>query len=95
MSNPCIITGCNLWIPAERKWLHGDLWAWGDVYILNGVLNNRGTTDWKYTAFSLNLLFLTLEEGKPYFDRRGIIVMKKSACRLSLEAEAYVAKWED
>lgn len=96
MGNPCLITGCELFVPEEGKTLHGDLHHIGDCYVFNGVLNDKGETNWLPNYRGLQTTcHLIINPGEFYFERRGVVVVAKKASFLNEKAREYVGRWGD
>lgn len=89
--NQCKITGCDLWIEEENKWLHGDLFYDQGVWILNGNWL-RGKAEWEYGGEMRHPdeRYIAIEKGMTYFERKGVVVFKDGV--LSPGAENYIER---
>lgn len=86
----CLITGCELYIPDERKWVHGDLHRISSVYVFNAVLM-EGEAHWMYdTPLPKWAKILELDSAAPYFERRGVIVVGILDAELNGHAKEYL-----
>lgn len=78
--NKCLITGADLYVESEGKWVHGDLHREGTMFIFNAVVGEDLQPKWNYTLPSQTRLTITLpwplDGSRPpsYFERRGVIV---------------------
>lgn len=78
----CIMTGCNLVVPSEGRWCHGDLHMVGMCFVFNACLH-KGETLWFYKSDIPDTVGTDPEQlgarciilDQPfYFERRGVIV---------------------
>lgn len=96
--NHCLITGCELFVKAEGKMLHGDLHWIGETWVFQGISDGKGTlwywpdnpgaelpANWR----SSNVLIVTGE----YLERGSVIVIPMMAAHLNDAGLAYVRKW--
>ncbi len=92
MSVKCLITGCDLIIEAEGKWVHGDLHELSKgILIFNAVLTEQGKCAWKYQGQQAvrknsNQILLCAD----YFERRGVITFSKADCSINQAAFDYL-----
>ncbi len=95
MTEPtCVITGCELVLPNDYIYHHGDLHELGDVWIFNSVLDN----DYEAKVFAIDrlhpsLLQLILSANAMFFERRGVFVIHKTAAEFNAVAKEYVERW--
>lgn len=91
----CLITGCELYVPSEEWWAHGDLYRISSVYIFNAVMY-RGETLKHYTwnpndpPLPKHGRMLTLDTDAAYFECRGVIVVGILDAELNDEAKRYL-----
>lgn len=88
----CIIMGCVLQLEVEPRSVWGDLHKEGDCYIFNACLQD-GETAWVYAESpedQSQRRVITIKAFRPYFERRGVIVVLQSNCRLNEKAKNYV-----
>lgn len=94
----CIITGCALVSDAACVW--GDLHSIGSAYVFNAVLHHsdhqgqeavRGEAAWQFGSLPPPLIKQIEYKGsKPFFERRGVIVMAASYCEFNQAAREYL-----
>ncbi len=87
-----IITGCALVDEYNERQVWGDLWAWGDVYIFNAVLDTQGEAAWQDGFPPNTMKALHVHPLVDVFHRRGVIVVQRCDAHLNPVAEAYIAK---
>lgn len=94
----CLITGCDLLVPAEGKWAHGDLHMTGTCFVFNACLHN-GETLWLYRDQIPLTIGTDPEEptarciilDQPYyFERRGVIVFDALHSHFNQAAKDYL-----
>lgn len=86
-----LITGSCLYVPLEQKYVWGDLWECGDVYIFNACLNDDVDSNWSYGTYNgINTEKSLIVSGCSYFERRGVIVIAKSDAVLNETAKRYL-----
>ena len=90
-----LITGCELFVKAEGKMLHGDLHSIWETWVFQGIGGDRGAS-WYYPVDLdaelwriPNLLTVTGE----YLERGTVIVIPMGAAHLNSAGLAYVRKW--
>jgi hypothetical protein len=86
MTFTCIITGCSLVLPAERRWLHGDLFDGGLVWVFNGVMS-AGEGAWSHDYPSRGKALIVTGE---YWERRGVLVAEKLGSEFNNTAREYL-----
>ena len=87
----CLITGCGLQVGFEQVW--GDLHKEGDCYIFNAVLNREGEANLRATPenpMTSTRNILVLQDGAPYFERRGVFVVHRTWAVLNPAAKEYL-----
>lgn len=82
----CIITGCDFVDPHLNQHCHGDLWIEGDCYLFNACVVN-GETAWE---FDREPGPRTLTPSGYYWERRGVIVVRKGGATLSGQGIQYI-----
>lgn len=86
----CLITGCELYDHTQDRWVHGDLHRIGSSYVFNAVLYD-GEAHWMYdTPLPKWAKALHIDNGAPYFERRGIIVVGILDAELNEHAKKYL-----
>lgn len=85
----CVITGCELYCPAEGWWVHGDLWKFSTTYIFNGI-TCEGHTMLKQHGISVPMWSKVLTIDGPYFERRGVVVVSILNGELNDVAKRYL-----
>lgn len=89
-----LITGCDLYVEAEGKWVHGDLWEVGGTYVFNACLKD-GEAAWQRgvpNAYQVLLISILESFSQNYFERRGVIVVEKRYVMLNDNARVYIGR---
>lgn len=90
-TNPCIITGCDLYDVEHNRWAHGDLFEYGDCYVFNAVVQKDNEVVWRQQQWGDKFLTLLNVQSYPgYFERRGIFVIPKHLAHLNQAARDYI-----
>jgi hypothetical protein len=93
----CLITGCELVLFREGRWVHGDLHEAGSAVVFNAVLGEGGEAAWTYEE-NLEPIWDSYRNccsiiGEfPYFERRGVIVFDKYHLALNPQAGLYTKR---
>jgi hypothetical protein len=88
----CIKTGCDLHDDALGRTVHGDLFEMEEVYIFNAVLKD-GQSCWLSEPSNANRETLHILDGQTYFERRGVIVVRKFSAIPNSCLRQFLAKW--
>jgi hypothetical protein len=91
MREKCICNGAELLDSSSGLWVHGDLFELGDCFVFNAVLNEHGEAKWDRDDFRPGAKILQLESY--FFERRGVIVVRKDAARMNPSLAEYVGRY--
>lgn len=86
-----IITGCALVDPAEGRTVWGDLWSYGNCYVFNAVVFGHEAA-WQFDTMphsGMNQLIIR-PSFRPFFERRGVIVIPHEQADLNPAAFLYL-----
>lgn len=90
MTSPiCLITGCRLIVPQMGAHAWGDLHMVGTSFVFNAVLEN-GETAWEFTKPRTGDKEISIMDGAPFFERRGVIVFDALHSVFNQAAREYV-----
>lgn len=90
----CIITGCELAIQDEPRFVHGDLHKLDGVFIFNAIVDSTMEPRWQDGVPGPNEKVLWIINQTHMFDRRGVFIVPVEAADLSPPAEAYIIRSE-
>lgn len=87
----CVITGMDLWVESSNQGIHGDLFDFDDMWVVNGVVC-RTEADWYYdkNQAGVSPFILHVPNASSYFERRGMVLVPKGLAYLNDAAYHYV-----